>query len=98
MGHDNEGSVSEYPHEVMDLINNPKYFGRMNDPASSSYLKGPCGGAMEFYLVIEDDRIVEIKYYTDGCHATRVCAAMAARLVEGKTIKDALLVSAGEVI
>ncbi len=98
MGHDNEGSVYEYPHEVIDLINNPKYFGRMNDSTSSSYLKGPCGDAMEFYLVIDKGKITEIKYFTDGCHATRTCAAMAAKLVEGKTIKDALLVSAGEVI
>lgn len=98
MGHDNEGSISEYPREVIDLMNNPKYFGRMNDPTSSSYLKGPCGDAMEFYLVIDKDRIAEIKYFTDGCHATRACAAMAAKLAEGKTIKDALLVSAGEVI
>jgi nitrogen fixation NifU-like protein len=98
MGYDNEGSISEYPREVIDLINDPKYFGRMNDPTSSSYLKGPCGDAMEFYLVIDEDKIAEIKYFTDGCHATRACAAMAAKLAEGKTIKDALLVSPGEVI
>lgn len=98
MRRDNKESVSKYPHEVIDLINDPKYFGRMNDPTSSSYLKGPCGDAMEFYLVIDEDKIVEIKYFTDGCHATRACAAMAAKLAEGKTIKDALLVSAGEVI
>ncbi len=89
---------AEYPPEVIDLVNNPKYFGRMNDPSSSSYLKGPCGDAMEFYLVIENNKITEIKYYTDGCHATKACAAMAAKLVDGKTIKEALAISAGEVI
>lgn len=98
MRRDNKESVSKYPHEVIDLINDPKYFGRMNDPTSSSYLKGPCGDAMEFYLVIHEDKIAEIKYFTDGCHATRACAAMAAQLAQGKTIKEALLVSAGEVI
>jgi len=91
-------NISNYPEEVLNLINNEKYFGRMNDSTSSSYLKGPCGDAMEFYLVIENDKITEIKYYTDGCHATRACAAMAAKLVEGKTIKEALSISAGEVI
>ena len=98
MEHDGENSIADYPLEVVDLINNPKYFGRMNDPVSSSYLKGPCGDAMEFYLVIEEGKITEIKYYTDGCQATRACAAMAAKLAEGKTIKEALLISAGEVI
>jgi nitrogen fixation NifU-like protein len=98
MGHDAESSLTDYPPEVVDLINNPRYFGRMNDPIGSSYLKGPCGDAMEFYLVIEKGIITEIKYYTDGCHATRACAAMAAKLADGKNIKEALAISAGEVI
>jgi len=98
MGQDKEDALAEYPQEVIELINDQKYFGRMNDPVSSSYLKGPCGDAMEFYLVIDKDKIAEIKYYTDGCHATRACAAMAAKLADGKTIKEALSISAGEVI
>jgi NifU-like protein involved in Fe-S cluster formation len=52
---------------------------------------------MEFYLVIEEGTIREIKYYTDGCHATRACGAVAAGLAEGKTVRDALWISAGEV-
>ena len=98
MEHDKEEALAEYPQEVIELINDQKYFGRMNDPVSSSYLKGPCGDAMEFYLVIKEGRISEIKYYTDGCHATRACAAMAAKLADGKTVKEALMISAGEVI
>jgi nitrogen fixation NifU-like protein len=98
MEHDKEEDIAEYPQEVIELINDQKYFGRMNYSVSSSYLKGTCGDTMEFYLVIEKGRISEIKYYTEGCHATRACAAMAAKLADGKTIKDALLISAGEVI
>ncbi|MFH0754241.1 MAG: iron-sulfur cluster assembly scaffold protein [Candidatus Omnitrophota bacterium] len=92
------GGAVGYPQEVIDLVNDPKYFGRMNECTSSSYLKGPCGDAMEFYLVLAEDRIVEIKYYTDGCSATRACAAMAAKLADGKTVEEALLISAGEVV
>ena len=88
----------DYPREVIALINDPRYFGRMNDPTASSYLKGPCGDEMEFYLVIENDTITDIKYFTEGCEATKCCAAMTARLAKGKTIKEALSLSAGEVI
>ncbi len=94
----NNEEILGYPTEVINLLNDPKFFGRMNDPTSSSYLKGPCGDAMEFYLEIEDNKITDIKYYTDGCRATRACAAMAAYLAYGKTIKEALSISAGEVI
>jgi len=95
---DNKEEVFGYPQEVIELLNNPKFFGRMNGPTSSSYLKGPCGDSMEFYLVIENKKITEIKYYTDGCGATRACAAMAAHLAYGKTVSEALSISAGEVI
>ncbi len=88
----------DYPDEVLALINDPEYCGRMNDPSGSSYLKGPCGDSMEFYLIIENGRITSIKYYTEGCPATRACAAMTARLAGGKSIQQALSISAGEVI
>lgn len=98
MRRDDKGDLSDYPSKVRDLIDDLKYFGRMNDPTSSSYLEGPCGDAMEFYLLIDKNRIVEVKYFTDRCEATRACAAMAAKLAEGKTIKEALSISSGEVI
>lgn len=93
-----KGEAPGYTQEAINLLNNPKYFGRMSDPTSASYLQGPCGDSMEFYLVIENGKITEIKYYTSGCHATRACAAMAAKLAEGRTVKEALSISAGEVI
>jgi len=93
-----KGETLGYPAEVVNLLNDPKFFGRMNDPTASSYLKGPCGDSMEFYLVIENKIIIDIKYFTDGCGATRACAAMAAHLAYGKTVKEALNISAGDVI
>jgi nitrogen fixation NifU-like protein len=96
--HDDTVKVPGYPDDVVTLINDPRYFGRMNDPTGSSYLKGPCGDEMEFYLVIERGQITDIKYYTEGCPATRACAAMAAKLAAGKTVQEALSISAGEVI
>ncbi len=94
----NKEEVFGYPQEVIKLLNDPKFFGRMNDPTSSAYLKGPCGDSMVFYLVVEDGKITDIKYYTDGCGATRACAAMVAYLAYGKTINEALAISAREVI
>ncbi len=99
MGNDDEKEESPgSPDEIIELLNNPKFFGRMNDPTGSSYLKGPCGDSMEFYLVIEDEKITDVKYYTEGCGATRACSAMVAYMAYGKTVNEALTISAGEVI
>ena len=74
------------------------YCGRMNDPTASSFLTGSCGDAMEFYLVIENGIVTEIKYYTDGCAATKACGASAASLAEGKQIEEVMLISPGMIL
>lgn len=75
-----------------------EYFGRMNDPTSSAVLKGPCGDGMEFYLVIKDDRIEDIRYYTEGCGNTRSCGNAVAARAKGRSVVDALSISPGEII
>lgn len=42
------------------------------------------------YLAIENGNIDDIKFMTDGCGATIVCASYVTRMVKGKAIKDAL--------
>jgi nitrogen fixation NifU-like protein len=74
------------------------FFGRMNDPTGSSLLVGVCGDAMEFYLYILGDRIVEAKYYTEGCEDTRQCGRLAAERATGKSVIDALAISPREII
>ena len=74
------------------------FFGRMNDPTAAASIKGLCGDEMEFYLVIRDDRIEDIRYYTTGCGNTRSCGRAVARRTKGRSITDALSISAGELI
>jgi len=74
------------------------YFGRMNDPTSAATLTGPCGDTMEVYLLIKDDVIEEVKYHTDGCGNTRSCGHAIARRARGRSVTDALSISAGELI
>ena len=69
----------------------------MNDPVASSYLKGPCGDTMEYYLVIRNGLIEEVSYYTDGCEFTRACGAWIARRVKGLHVDDALGVNARDI-
>jgi len=94
----NQKNIKKCPQAVIDLITNSEFFGRMNDPSSAACLKGPCGDDMEFYLIIESEKIADIKYYTEGCNATKSCGAMTAFLAQGKTIEEALKISAGEVM
>ncbi len=88
----------DIPSNILEASQDDTYFGRMNDASGAAYIKGICGDEMEFYLVIENNRITDIKYYTQGCQSTKICGAMVARLAKGKTIKEALSISAGKVL
>ena len=74
------------------------YFGRMNDPTGSSFLKGPCGDGMAFYLYIRDGVLEDVKYYTEGCEDTRACALAVAKRAKGKSVIDALAINPREII
>ncbi len=75
-----------------------KHWGRMNDPVASAYVKGICGDEMEFYLVIQDERIELVRFFTDGCDHTRICGETAALLAEGRSLEEALEVSPGAIL
>lgn len=74
------------------------FFGRLNDPTSAATVRGACGDEMEFYLCIGNGVIEDVKYYTDGCGNTQACGRAVARRVLGKSVADALCISAGEII
>ena len=94
----NNEAFFSYPEHIATLIKNPRYFGRMNDPTSAAVVRGPCGDEMEFYLIIKDRTIEEVKFYTEGCISTVACGAVTAQLALGKSIDGALNISPAQII
>jgi len=74
------------------------FVGRMNDPSAAARVTGPCGDTMEVYLVIKDDRIESVRYYTDGCRYTHLCGTALARTVQGRSLRQALAVSPSQLL
>jgi len=73
-----------HPHNN-ESIPNPDGFG-----ACSS----DCGESMKIWLRIRNDIVSDAGFWTDGCAATIACGSMATDLVLGKTVIEALAVSA----
>ena len=89
---------SLYPQSIIDLVKSAEHFGKMNDPVSSAWIKGPCGEEMEFYLVIKDGIVKETKFFAEGCIATRACGQITAGLAINKSIDEVLTISPAKVI
>lgn len=83
--------------ENLDLIE-PESMKRMNDPDGAAFIKGICGDSMEMYIVVENDTVTEVSFFTDGCNSSRFCGATAARLAREKTLKEVLRLSPADVI
>ena len=94
----NEDAKKIYSQKTIEYFIQPKNLGRMNDPDATAIVKGSCGDTMEFYLLLKDERISEILFFTDGCGTTIACGSVVTEIAKGKSIKKALKISPADVI
>jgi len=87
-----------YSKKTIEYSKNPVNVGRMNDPDGAAMIKGLCGDTMEIYLIIENDKITEVKFFTDGCGVTLACGSAVTKLTKGKTIDEVLSLSPKDII
>lgn len=76
----------------------PANMGQMNDPDGSASITGLCGDTMEIYFIIKNNVITESKFFTNGCGSSIAAGSIAADLAEGRELKDALGISAADII
>jgi nitrogen fixation protein NifU and related proteins len=62
--------------------------GTIDSPDASAFLKGKCGDSMKISLRFHRDRVVEAKYWTDGCRMSSSCGAAAAKLALDRTPEE----------
>jgi len=74
------------------------YMGRLPDASAVAKIRGRCGDSMEIYLKIEGDRIVEARFFTDGCGSSVACGLVAAKLATGKEIDEAALIGGDTIL
>ena len=76
----------------------PEHLGRMEQPDGYARAQGHCGDLMTFYLRIEDERIAQITFTTDGCDATIASGEMLASMVKGASLTEAGQVTPEELL
>ena len=76
----------------------PSYMGRLPEASGTAKIRGQCGDTMEMYLRIEGDRILEARFFTDGCETSVACGLVAANLATGKEIGQAALIGGDTIL
>ena len=90
--------LNSIPEVIIKSIEEKQYIGKIEAPDGAAGIKGPCGDAMDFYLLIKDDMVEDIKFQTSGCFFTYACGTMVAHLAYKKKIQDVLMISPGRII
>lgn len=83
-----------YSEKVMDHFMNPRNVGEIPDADGVGMEGNPtCGDAMQLFIKVENDRIVDAKFRTFGCGAAIAVSSMITEMVKGKTLDEALSIS-----
>ncbi len=83
-----------YSPKVMDHFMNPRNVGEIQDADGMGMEGNPtCGDAMQLFIKVENDVIVDAKFRTFGCGAAIAVSSMITEMVKGKTLNEALTIS-----
>jgi nitrogen fixation NifU-like protein len=79
---------------VIDHATKPRNAGSMDDADAYASVLGPCGDNMEMWLKASHGIVKDVTFWTDGCGATIACGSLATEMAKGKTLGEALAISA----
>ena len=102
---DMQNSIDTKVHEdfsahALEFGKNPYKYGKLppNKISVQKKWRGSCGDSIIFSLNIEDSRILEIRYETDGCTTSSIPGSQTTKLADKKTIEEALQLTDKQVL
>ena len=87
-----------YTERTLAEAYNPKNVGELDNPDGTARVTGPCGDTVQIHLQVENGRIADSKFITDGCGASAACGSVVTELIRGKTIEEAVEVGDRDVL
>ena len=88
-----EDARKTFSEKVIQRWINPLQMGEISDPQAHGKVTGPCGDTVKIFLKIEDNRIIDARFLTDGCMTTIAAGCMACEIAIGKTCKEAFTIT-----
>ncbi|SHI72317.1 iron-sulfur cluster assembly scaffold protein [Halodesulfovibrio aestuarii] len=84
----NNETIEAFGQAGFERWRNPPHRGK---PAKANYegaSTGGCGETIRIFLYIDDDRVCDAGFATDGCGSSMISGSMAAELAVGKPCDD----------
>lgn len=79
-----------YQEIILDHNKNPRNWGKID--AATHFAEGfnpLCGDRVDLYLIVNNDKIEDIKFEGNGCAISKASASVMTTLIKGKSLADA---------
>jgi nitrogen fixation protein NifU and related proteins len=87
-----------YSEKVMDHFNNPRNVGVLEQADGVGEVGNPvCGDMMKITIMVDDDRISDIRFQTLGCGAAIATSSIVTEMARGRTLEEAVAISKKQV-
>lgn len=86
-----------YTGTVIDHAMNPRNLGSIDDADGFVAVRSRCGESMKMWIRVQEAKIVEVAFWTDGCGATVACGSMATELIKDKDVAEALRIDGQDI-
>ena len=88
-----------YNQTVLNHFENPRNVGEIIDADGiGTYMSDFCGDITKFWIKIENNKIADIKYRTQGCAAAIACGSILSELAKNKTISEVLEITKDDIV
>ena len=82
-------SMDYYREYILDHYRNPRNYGKLEQPTVHAEDSNPlCGDQLGIDLLIEGDRISEVRFKGRGCAISQAAASMLSEMIEGKSVEE----------
>ena len=87
-----------YTEKVLDYGMKPRNCGVMDKADGYAKVTGPCGDTVEIFLRVENGRIKDIRYTTDGCMTSHAAVSAATIMAAGKLLRECTIINQGSIL
>ena len=78
-----------YQEVILDHAHHPRNFGVLQSPTHTfREMNASCGDMVEFYLLVQDNKILEVKWRGVGCAISTASASIVSEMIQGLSLEE----------
>jgi Mrp family chromosome partitioning ATPase len=93
-----ESTVEGISEIALDHAKRPRNYAPLKEFNGHSRWTGPCGDTMEYWLKIEDDKVLDLGFVTDGCTTSIACGSLTGVMARGERLETVRKLTAEDVL